>query len=257
MNKNEYIKKHSILLDETTFQILYLKNKLYITPTLIIVVCIALIVFVLIPQIQEIISLRSESEVLPQRIRILSNNATFMSHLNTETLDNQVSIVAQALPSQRGYAAIINAITNTSRASGVSVGDYSFVVGEISTKSAQPVASVSVDLTLNGDLRATSRFIKELYKQLPITAIKKIEATGNTSHVLAEFFFRPIPTITFDANLPIQSLTPQENTVLRTLTEWINQQPQPSDVQTPVSSPSALVPIATESAGFATTAANF
>jgi Tfp pilus assembly protein PilO len=100
----------------------------------IILVCIVLFMFVIIPQFQQYSLQKNEIDEVQQRVNVLTNNLSFLSRLNQQEQTTQLTTVLAALPDDKDYAGILFAVKNASAKAGVGLGDFTFQVGELSQK---------------------------------------------------------------------------------------------------------------------------
>lgn len=208
--------------DKGTFGILYERYREYIMPVATLFICAALIVGVVVPQIQEFVVTLNQAKEMQREILVLKSNVQFLTDLNDSTLDTSVKIVSLALPPEKDFAGILNAITAASARAGVSLGDFSFAVGELSTKSAQvtPQPSIQVVLTVNGGVLSTQRFIRELSKTMPLSEVLNAVISGNSSTLTTVFYYRVFPPIKFDGRMPLSGLSQSEEQLLNKLSSW-------------------------------------
>lgn len=208
--------------DKGTFGILYQRYREYIVPVATLFVCAALIVGVVIPQIQEFVETQNHVKEIQGQIAVLKNNVQFLTSLDDSALDSKMGIASSALPAEKDFAGILNAITTASARSGVSLGDFSFAVGELSTKSAQvtPQPSIQVALTVSGSVLSTQRFIQELSKTMPLSEVLNAAISGNSSTLTTVFYYRVFPPIKFDERTPLSGLSQSEEQLLNKLASW-------------------------------------
>ncbi|MDP3726963.1 MAG: hypothetical protein Q8Q96_01440 [bacterium] len=208
--------------DKGVFGILYERYREYIAPIATLFVCAALIVGVVIPQIQEFVAAQNQIKEIQGEILVLKSNVQFLTTLNDSTLDTSVRIVSLALPPEKDFAGILNAITLASAKSGASLGDFSFAVGELSTKSAQVTLrpSIQVALTVNGGVLSTQRFIRELSKTMPLSEVLNVAISGNSSTLTTVFYYKVFPPIKFDERMQLSGLSQNEEQLLNKLTSW-------------------------------------
>lgn len=201
---------------------LYERYREYIAPIATLIVCTALIVGVVVPQIQEFVETQNRAKEIQREISVLKNNVQFLTSLNDSTLDSQIRIASSALPPEKDFAGILNAITAASARAGASLGDFSFAVGELSTKSAQvtPQPSIQVALTVNGGVLSTQRFIRELSKTMPLSEVLNAAISGNSSTLTTVFYYRVFPPIKFDGRTPFSGLSQNEEQLLNKLASW-------------------------------------
>jgi hypothetical protein len=232
--------------------------------TSVILVCLLLLLGVIIPQVTNYLSIQKEAIERREKIRIINSNIEFMNSLDRRNLDEQLEVLTKALPLDKDFVGILNALSDASIKSGVTLSDFTFNVGEVSSKSAETEISPSaeshellpepqqpVDLQGNvkgyvistvvvasGSMDRLSRFIKELGEKLPLSDVSKIDGRNNTTTIKIDFHYKPFPNINFQEDVPLQSLTDEDLQLIEELKVW-----RPS-----VQSDEIFVPIGTQSA---------
>ena len=214
--------KPKFSLDKGTYKVLYERYREYIVPFAVIFACLVLIVRIIIPQVQDFIATVNTVKELQGQILVLKNNVQFLTGLDDSTLDSQIRIASSALPVEKDFAGILNAISLASARSGASLGDFSFAVGELSTMSAQlaPQPSIQVALTVSGDVFLAQRFIQELSKTVPLSEVLNVAVSGRSASLTTVFYYRVFPPIQFDASMQLSDLSQNEEQLLNKLSSW-------------------------------------
>lgn len=209
-------------LDKGTYKVLYERYREYLVPFVAIFVCLVLILKIVIPQVQDFIATLNQAKEMQKEILVLKNNVQFLTSLSDSKLDSQMRIASSALPAEKDFAGILNAITAASARAGVSLGDFSFAVGELSTKSAQIAGqpSIQVALTVSGDAFLAQRFIQELSKTVPLSEVLNVAISGRSSALTTVFYYKVFPPIQFVATKPIFALSQSEEQLLNKLSSW-------------------------------------
>lgn len=211
-----------VSLDKGTYKVLYERYREYLAPLAVIFVCLVLILKIVIPQVQDFIGTLNTVKEMQSQITVLKNNVQFLTSLDDSVLDSKMRVASSALPAEKDFAGILNAITTASVRSGVSLGDFSFAVGELSTKSAQLAGqpSIQVALTVSGDAFLAQRFIQELLKTVPLSEILNVAISGRSSSLTTVFYYKVFPPIHFDGAKPIFALLQNEEQLLNKLSSW-------------------------------------
>jgi Tfp pilus assembly protein PilO len=188
--------KNKVSVDSVTFKFLYGKYKDFRIPFIVIVACTVLLVGFLLPQFKNLLDLSIKSKESEKNLKVLKNNFNFLSSLNEDALDSQLKIVTRALPADKDFIGIINAINYASSVSGAGVGDFQVSVGELSKDQASGSDSspTSVSLTIDGDIEAVNRFIGTLGTTLPISEVTTVDTGDFSSTVTVSFYHKPFPS---------------------------------------------------------------
>lgn len=218
-------------LDFESLRALYEEYKDFLIPVGMILLSILLLFFFSIPQIRDIFAARDEAKRTAQKVRILKANIALLSQTQEAVLNDDITTVISALPPQKDYIGILNAISSASQKSNIAISDYSFQVGAVSgsTKSdktrVQPSTSspgIAFSLSINGTAVDAQRFIKALSETLPLSEISSI--TGNKeggSSVNVSFYYVPFVKNQNTASVqPLQYVTDQNRQILDQLKQW-------------------------------------
>ena len=189
--------KNRSIVDFTTFKFLYKKYKEFTVPLIVFVVCTILLFTVIAPQFKGIIDLSKGAKESERNLAVLKNNFDLLSSLNEETLDSWLRTVNVALPSSKDFFSIINAISYTSLATGIKVGDFQVSIGELSDEesgeSGGKLSSISMNLSVAGDAQDANRFIEALYTTLPLSEVTGVNTGNTSSEILLNFYYKSLP----------------------------------------------------------------
>jgi hypothetical protein len=201
-------------------------SELYSFTTLAValVICFVLLVYWILPELNNWFSIRNEVIATRSHIAVLQQNITFMNNLDKNTLNQQLEVSTNALPAEKDFGSILNAISNASANSGVSLNDYSFQVGNIASPSAQllfgGLSSLQVVLVVSANTNQLQRFIQTLQNSLPISDVISVDGNDGNVSLTLQFFQKPFPTGEFSPETPITPLSPEDLSLLQKLTKW-------------------------------------
>ena len=231
-----------INIDSTVFLFIYRKYKDYLLPAGVIAVCILLFLLVIIPQFQIYVDTQAQVKVESKKLLILKNNLNLLSSVNESQMDSQFQIASIALPPNKDFEGILNGISIAANKAGVFMGDYNFQVGDIN-KTALNIKSypfLQLTLTVNGGIVGVTKFMKELYKTLPLSEVTDVTISSATSQVIVVFYYRPFPALGFNSSLPISLVSQEGVNTINDLSKWNNIfREQPVNIQ-PVASSSGI-----------------
>lgn len=196
------------------------KYRPFLIPIGVICSCFLLFLLVVIPQFQSYQEKDRESKEVRARIEILKSNLTLLQGIDDakHDLDFQTSITA--LPSEKDFAGIINAISQASSKTSILIKDYQFQVGSLATQSAQEVSeklSITFSLDLEGGIPQLRTYIPELYKTFPLSKVSEVDSQSTLSRMGVAFFSKPVPLENIRLDSPLAPLTSAEETLLSEL----------------------------------------
>lgn len=207
--------------DQGTFRILYYQYKEYIVPVVVILTSLVLFVMVCIPLTQKILLLPSEEEAALQRIKVLEQNAGFLSSLNEGDLDNTLILVSKALPPEKDFAGILRALSDAAAASGISLGDFSFAIGDLS-QAKEGGSQLGIEMTLNvsATIASTKQFLKELAARFPLSQVGSVQVGQTTAMVNIMFYYQPFQQLQLDESKILQPLSAKEVKLIEELSKF-------------------------------------
>lgn len=187
-------------------------------PLGLILVCLFLILFVLLPQLMGSLNNKGQYELEKGSLQVLKDNFSYISVLDSTSLEEDLGVVSQAIPPQADFDAIISSIYYAAASSGMSMGQFQFSVNQEMATSDLPF--VTVTLKVNSGSTETLAFIKELYKTFPASRISVIRIEEKIKEVTAYFYYKPLLTRVENNSVPVPKLTPSDEEILRSLSDW-------------------------------------
>jgi hypothetical protein len=127
-----------------------------------------------------------------------------------------LQLVNQALPSEKDFSGVLNAISSSALSANVILGDYAFEVGNLSD-TQEKNTQLQIDLSINGGINDVKRFMAELRNQFPLSDITDIEISANRSILTAVFYYKPFPKVTFKEDDVLMPLSQKDQDVLQSL----------------------------------------
>lgn len=215
---------NKIKVNRSTFIYLYRKHKDYIIPIVLIVTSFILFLKVTIPTLNNLSTREQEVKFEKEKLTTLKNNLKILTELNEFTLDSQLSLVSDALPTEKNFAGVLNAVSVSANKSGIFLGDYEFQVGDLS-KTVTPLKGLpmlSLSLVTTGDANATARFVKELYRSFPISEITNIEVNGSRATLSTTFYYKQVSFRKADEYNPLSNFSKTDLDTLKDLSTWNN-----------------------------------
>lgn len=246
MNSEFKLNSLKHLFDENTIKILYHRHKAYVPSVVAILLSFVLFFFVILPQVQYVFSLHDKEKEVKDRIGVLEKNIRFLSSINETDLESKLKVVSLALPPEKDFTTVMSGISQASAVAGVSIGDFIFQLGNISSNTSPStskasnnsakaeinVPSIEITLNISGGLDSTKRFVEELSKGFPLSDVKSIQLNGNSAKVSIAFFYRPFPPLQLDGGTEISPLSQKDEALIQTLSSSVNLQPL-QDLQIP------------------------
>lgn len=208
-------------------------------PIVSFVVCLLLIFFFIIPQLQSWFSVQSEIDATTLRIQNIKANALQMEQSNTQTIEKTFGISTQALPATDNFTNILAAIANAAQESQIALEDFNFSLGEVVQKeevaegtgevvdqpipNAAPVGDyklVNIQLESKGTGNRIQNFIHAIEKELPLIEVKTVKVADNRTIIDLNVYTRALPLITVNDTEILSPLSEEEKKLLTELETW-------------------------------------
>ncbi len=192
-----------------------------------IAVCFILIASIIIPLANNYFSLRGEVISKREQIRIVNENIEFMKNLNKVELADQLAIATSAVPAQKEFGGIIYALADSAAKSGVSVNDYQFSVGEITSGSViaglvkgDNSQTIDMTITLEGSAVRVRNFLKEINEKSPLVEVYEVDKSTGSTLVKLKFHYKPFPEITIKGDEMIKLISQEKKAVIEKISSW-------------------------------------
>lgn len=222
---------------------LYYRYKEYITPGIVIMVCIGVFIYIIPPQIQRLYLLKQQADISQQRIAVLSSNLNLLEGLNEGNLDTGLEVSSLALPGDKDIELIFQKISDAASEANVSVDDYGLDIGDVAPEYVEggKFPSLSTAIVVHGNgIQASNTFLTALGRRFPLSDINSVKLTKDSAIVGIVFYFKPFPSSKFDTFTPLKDLNKDEEKLVQILVDW--QAQNSSQVAAPSSSSGVLQP---------------
>lgn len=188
---------------------IFAKSRNFLIPAFSFLICLILIIFVIIPQIQEYLNYRVEEQGLKERILQLTQKKQTLDSIDVELYKSNLEVALNILPSDKDIPGAVGDLlillsVNRLRLVTVSLGG---------DKTLYNSKALLVKIETNGDPRSINNFLTSTGDSIRLMRVGRIETSSGTDNTIsASFdvaaFYEPIPTVssTLDAkvNLPTE-----------------------------------------------------
>lgn len=216
-----------LFFNENTLLIVYYRYKEVFVSLLIIATCAFIFMQLVFPQIQEWFSVRNEEAEFRKKVEVLKKRFDFLIRLDTLQLDSQVAIVTSALPLDKDFIGIMQAISRSAALSGVRVADYAFAVGELSSvnSSKSQSQSLAIAISLTGNITQVKEFVKRISSNAPLSEVVSLDITERSAVVSLEFYYKPFSSLPKEDTIALVPLSPKDTQLMNLLAGWGKQGP--------------------------------
>lgn len=225
--------------DLKSLKLIFNRNKSYIFSGVMILVSIMLFFQFVIPQFNVLLVARKEAEESLLKLKALKENLSILVNVNEEFLDPQLKTLNLALPLNKDFVGILNSVYSTAQKTGVGLGSFSIVVGDL----AQPEDNnnfpvIKLSTPIDASVTAVNSFIGIISKTVPLSEVYFVKAGSISSSVSLSFYYKPLSASNYDRDARISPISQKGLTLIRQLNEFENMS----------SSWNLSIPVATSSA---------
>lgn len=206
------------------------KDSAYYSSTLILIIiitCVLLLFQFILPQLEQWFSIRSEIIATRERTETINDNIAYLNALDRNMLNAQVKTATTALPAEKHFGTIVNALNTAAFRSGVTFQDYSFQVGHVSATTSQfsdpqlkGVSPITLSVILNASVSETRQFLTEIAKLLPLSEVTAIDGADGSITVTIDFYYKNLPKVTLRDDQPIPRTVESGATMINKLASW-------------------------------------
>lgn len=187
-------------------------------------VCIALIVFIIIPQFSRWMEMNTEIKETRERIQVMQSNLQTIQSIDSETVDANLVTASSALPVVRDYSGAMQGVLSAAVQAGVSLESFTFNVGIVATKSAsiEQTEPMIIEIDAVGEAKSIKDFIFSLYSFIPLSQITRADSGsgGGSTKLTVAFPSKPLPQQPYVASVPIPQMNDKQRETLLKVEQW-------------------------------------
>lgn len=209
--------------DLKSLKFIFERNKSYILPSIIIVVCIILFLQFVIPQFRVLFAAQEEARLASLKLQILKENLNVLANTDERTLDSRLKILNLALPLNKDFSAILNSIYYAAQKTGVNLGNFSFQIGELAdTKKSVDFPSISLTIPISANAPAVNSFVEVLSKTVPISEVTVIKIKNIAASIKISFYYKSLGPSDYKKDLRINPISQKGLGIINKLSEFGN-----------------------------------
>jgi hypothetical protein len=211
-----------INVDFENLALLYKHYKEFLLPVGVILVSILVIIYVIFPQIQQYFNSQNLVKAEQLKLDTLRNNYSLLTSSDDATITADLNTLSLALPSQKDFAGIIDAISYVSAKTGVTVGNFEFSLGNLSASNfgGTVYPSTKTDLSLEGSAKNIVNFTHEIVKTMPVAEVTAVNITGGTGSLTILFYYKPFPSQNISDQTQIVPLSAKQVSLMKDISSW-------------------------------------
>lgn len=208
--------------DLKSLKFIFDRNKFYILPSVIILVCIVLFFQFIIPQFKTLLIAKKDAKEASIKLETLKENLNILVNTNENSLDSQLTILNLALPLNKDFAGVLNSIYYVSQKTGVNLGSFSLQIGDLSeAKKNDKFPTINLSVPINAGVAAINSFVETISKTVPLSEVTLIKIGAQTSTINLSFYYKPLGS-TSSENIRINPLSKKGLSLINKLTGFEN-----------------------------------
>lgn len=197
-----------------------------------IIVCVLLIFNIIVPQAEKYFSITREVAMQRRKLDILKKNINFMNNLDKSQLDSQFQTSIQALPVEKDFVAVLNALSDSAIRSGVTIDDFSFNAENVNASSSK--LYLDLVIKVNGSIDRIKTFLQKINEELPLAEVVDVNNNHGSTFIGLKFYYNIYPKIAFHEDEPLIPISDADKELLNKLSSW-----KPTSISIPVEQPVA------------------
>ncbi len=194
-----------------------------VAPAFIILISLLLFGFFVLPHFQNWFSIQNEIRETQDRITVMQENSRLLRNMNNVQINEEYSVATKALPHERDFIGILQAIGKMALTSRIGIDDYTFSIGEVSkdgSPSTVKVSPITIKFGVDGTIDDINAFIKESETKLPIAKLESIEYSAGKAVISLTFYIKEFPDLKIIDSVSLTQLNQQDKELLNTLRVW-------------------------------------
>lgn len=217
--------------------------KIYLWPILAVMLTIVLVVFVIVPQTLNIITISDSISERKTQISQLNEKNNILRRIDVKLYQGYLNSTFEALPGDKDFTSAISQIQILANRSGISLLD----LGISGIGKGTGSSNFQLKVTVSGGLNDLNTFIDDLKVGPRIMTIQGIEFNQDSlDNSQANFtitaFFEPTQTSLGNLEQPVQPLTQEESEFLAELAQTLKTVPVVSAQSPPIGAKGKLNP---------------
>lgn len=225
--------------DLKSLKFIFERNKLYILPSIIIAVCIALFLQFVIPQFKILFATREEAKQASLKLQTLKESLNVLTNTDEKSLDAQLKVLNLALPLGKDFSGILNSIYLASQKTGVNLGTFSLQIGDLlDTKEKDDLPTISLSIPMNANVAGVNSFAETISKTIPLSQVSLIKIRNLTSTIGVSFYYKPLDSSSYKEGARINPISQKGLSIIQELSSFENSS---SFQQAPVATSSSVI----------------
>jgi len=207
--------KNKVNLDLVSLKFIFDRYKSYIIPVVIILVSVILFYQFVIPEFSALREAQREAKELSQELEVMKSNLNVLSNIDEDVLDSQLEILTLALPLNKDAIRILNSIYATAQKAGVSLGAFSFAIGDISkSENTIDLPVIKLSVPIEADVVGVNSFIEIINRTVPLSEISSVQIGNKSSKIELSSYYKSLADSSYNPKARINPVSQKELTLI-------------------------------------------
>lgn len=209
--------------DIKSIKFIFDRNKSYILPCVVVLICIVLFFQFVIPQFIALISAREQAKEASLKLGVLKENLNVLANTNENSLDSQLKILNLALPLNKDFTGILSSIYYAAQKTGVGLGSFSLQIGDLGKEEMNDkFSTISLSLPVNSDIAGANSFAEIIGKTVPLSEVTLIKIGERASTVNLLFYYKPLGATHIKEDVRINPISQKGLLLINKLSDFGN-----------------------------------
>lgn len=199
----------------------YLKYKMILFPSVVVLSCLILVIFVIVPQLMSLLAGRQIQGELTSKREFLEVKARDLQVVNEEDLKAKVNTVLAAFPADKDYANVMIGLQNVAGKWGFKIDSFALSGQDVKVKSSQ---GYLINLEVSGARALLPSLLNDIENMSRVMRIGALQISGGPDPAGANVslgiiaFYAPAPSSYGSFDSPLPELSQKDEEIITKLT---------------------------------------
>lgn len=214
-----------VTIDTEATKSFFRDYKDFTLPIFVIIGSLLVLFFVVIPQINQYYVASKQLSDETQKLSLLKNNYNYLISLDEDKTNADLKLLSKVLPPNKDFTGLLNAISVVSSKTSVSIGNFSFSLGDLAKPSqggSLSTPALKLEVNLGGNASSVVKFMSELNKTAPLAETTVVKGTGGVYLLTIVFYYKPFPPQNISDDEAVVPIDSQNSALIKDINSWNN-----------------------------------
>jgi len=196
-------------------------KKEFAIPLIVILSSVLLFIIFILPTLLSFSTKKGERDIEVAKLNQIRAAKEVLATANPETLDSELELASLALPAEKNFEIVLNAISTAASQSISQIDSYQFTDNRVNDLNAEnSIPSVAFTIDVIGDESQAAQFIAELYKTYPISDVKGVSYNEGVSTISVVFYYKPFTAVQAADAALAREKSSEESKAMNEISKW-------------------------------------